>query len=82
MLTVLVWLNEGYGGGETAFPELGLTIEPGMGDALIFQNVDAGGRPDPRTRHAGLPVTHGEKWLASRWIRARTVHPWRPETLA
>jgi len=25
--------------------------------------------PDMRMIHAGLPITSGEKWLATRWIR-------------
>jgi len=32
-----------------------------------------GGKPDPLSEHAGLPVTSGEKWLLSQWIRDRPV---------
>ena len=39
------------------------------GDALIFRNILANGDPDPASRHAGLPVLEGVKYLASRWIR-------------
>lgn len=67
--TVLVWLNEGYEGGETHFDQIGVTVRGKQGDALIYRNVLSDGRPDPRTRHAGLPVTNGVKWLATRWIR-------------
>ena len=67
--TALVYLNSGYQGGETDFPELDIRIEGAMGDALLFRSLDDAGRPDPRTKHAGLPVTAGVKWLASRWIR-------------
>lgn len=67
--TALVYLNGGYEGGETDFPALDLRIEGAMGDALLFRSLDGEGRPDPRTQHAGLPVTAGVKWLASRWIR-------------
>jgi prolyl 4-hydroxylase len=35
----------------------------------MFSNVDADGRPDPLSEHAGLPVTSGTKLIASRWIR-------------
>ena len=34
-------------------------------------NVDAEGTPDPRTLHAGLPPTAGEKWVLSQWVRTR-----------
>lgn len=74
--TVLVYLNEGYGGGETRFDLAGVEFAGREGDALIFRNVDESGRPDPATRHCGLPVTSGEKWLATRWIRQADYHPW------
>ena len=41
----------------------------GRGDALVFFNLDEAGQPDPRTLHAGLAPTRGEKWLLSQWIR-------------
>jgi prolyl 4-hydroxylase len=75
IMTVLVWLNEGYEGGETRFTELGIAVRGRRGDALLFGNVDADGQPDRRAVHAGLPVTKGAKLLASRWIRARPVSP-------
>jgi prolyl 4-hydroxylase len=74
--TVLCYLNDGYGGGETQFDLIGLTFAGREGDALVFRNVDEEGRPDPATRHAGLPVTRGIKWLATRWIRGAPYHPW------
>ncbi|OAN66437.1 hypothetical protein A7X12_12270 [Sphingomonas sp. TDK1] len=76
--TVLLYLNEGFGGGETRFDELGIEVVPRGGDALIFDNVLADGRPDPRARHAGLPVRAGVKWVATRWIRAAPYSPWNP----
>lgn len=80
--SVLIYLNDGYGGGETVFPALGLRARGRQGDALVFANLGADGRADPRTEHAGAPVTAGEKWLATRWIRQRPTHCWKPETLA
>lgn len=74
--TMLVYLNEGYGGGETHFPDAGITITPHGGDAILFENLRDDGCPDPATRHAGLPVTRGVKWLATRWIRTEGVDPW------
>jgi len=71
ILTVLVYLNEDYEGGETSFPLAGLDLRGAIGDALIFANVNDLGQPDPDALHAGRPVTEGEKWLASRWIRER-----------
>jgi prolyl 4-hydroxylase len=75
--TVLIYLNGGFAGGETQFPKIGVTVAPRGGDALMFDNVTADGRPDPASIHAGLPVRAGAKWLATRWIRARPFDPWR-----
>jgi prolyl 4-hydroxylase len=74
--TVLVYLNQGFDGGETVFPELSLSVGPTAGDALVFDNLRSDGAPDPRMRHAGLPVRTGVKWLATRWIREGSVDPW------
>ena len=70
-VTVLIYLNQDFEGGATSFPELGLEHRGKPGDALVFSNVDPGGRPDPRTRHAGRPPSRGEKWLFSQWVRDR-----------
>lgn len=76
--TVLVYLNEGFGGGETLFLASGLKVTPRAGDAILFDNIKADGAIDMQSRHAGLPVTHGAKWLATRWIRAKSYNPWAP----
>ncbi len=73
--TVLVWLNQEYEGGETLFVKTGLAIKGRTGDALVFRNVDADGRPDAVSEHAGTPVTKGSKFLASRWIHAARWAP-------
>ena len=72
-LTLLVYLNDGYVGGETEFPDLGLRVRGAPGDALLFASVDAAGAPCPAARHAGLPVRSGEKFLLSKWIRAAAL---------
>jgi prolyl 4-hydroxylase len=67
--TVLIYLSDDFDGGETEFAELGLKFKGRKGDALVFRNVDGNGVVDPRTRHAGLPPTRGEKWLLTQFIR-------------
>lgn len=69
--TVLIYLNEGYTGGETNFPRVGWRVRGAQGDALAFRSVTANGQPDLRTLHAGLPPREGEKWILSKWIRDR-----------
>jgi prolyl 4-hydroxylase len=67
--TALLYLNDAYEGGETHFPEIGITVRGAVGDLLIFHNLAVDQLPDPRMTHAGLPISRGEKWLATRWIR-------------
>jgi hypothetical protein len=69
--TVLVYLNDDYTGGETAFPELGIDHRGKKGDALLFVSVDGEGQPDRRTVHAGRPPLNGEKWVLSQFIRSK-----------
>ena len=73
-VTVLLYLNDAFAGGETWFKG-GLTLRGRTGDAIVFRNLDDG-QIDRRTEHAGLPVTSGTKWLATRWIRQRSFDPW------
>jgi prolyl 4-hydroxylase len=70
VMTMLVWLNDAYRGGETSFPSAGLEIRGRIGDAILFRNTGPDGRRDEAAAHAGCPVTRGEKIIASRWIRA------------
>jgi len=80
--TLLIYLNEGFSGGETAFPRLGLNYRGRTGDALFFTNVDRSGRPDRMTMHAGTPPTAGEKWVLSQWIRDRAPAPFAAGAIA
>ena len=75
VLTMLVWLNADYAGGETRFMKDGRSLKGKIGDALLFRNADESGRRDDGSAHAGLPVTAGEKLIASRWIRQRAFVP-------
>jgi prolyl 4-hydroxylase len=67
--TCLIYLNDGYEGGETEFVKLGWRFKGKPGDALLFWNLLPSGAPDHQTMHAGLPPTSGEKWLFSQWLR-------------
>lgn len=67
--TAISYLNDAFEGGATAFPDLGPSLRLGTGDVLLFRNSNSDQEPDPRMVHAGEPVTSGEKWIATRWIR-------------
>ncbi|MCF2514103.1 2OG-Fe(II) oxygenase [Sphingomonas sp. G124] len=73
VLTFLVYLNDDFEGGETHFAKPDIKVKGRKGDGLLFRNADADGRPDLNSQHSGLPVTAGEKFLASRWIRERPL---------
>ena len=70
-LTALIYLNNDYEGGETAFVRTALKVRGRKGDALIFRNILEDRSVNPLSEHAGLPVIKGAKFLASRWIRER-----------
>jgi len=65
--SVVMYLNTPDGGGATTFPDVGLEVWPVRGNAVFF-SYD---RPHPSTRtlHGGAPVTAGEKWVATKWLR-------------
>jgi len=42
-------------GGETHFPELGVSVWPRAGDAIAWSNVHEDGSPNPRSLHEGRP---------------------------
>lgn len=66
LLTLLVYLNEGFEGGETEFPEQGRTIVPRTGAALLFQH---------RVLHAGNRVSAGTKYVLRTDVLYRRVGP-------
>ena len=65
--SIVMYLNTPDQGGGTAFPEIGLTVTARRGSAVYFA-YDSG---DKSSLHAGLPVTRGEKWIATKWLRER-----------
>ena len=67
--TCLIYLNEGFEGGQTEFPNMDLRITPKAGKLVIWDNVDKSGNVIPEALHAGLEVTKGTKYLLSIWVR-------------
>lgn len=72
--TAMAYLNDVEEGGQTAFPDLGVSIPPQRGALLLWNNAQPDGTPNPLTRHAGTPVIRGEKYIVTKWFRTR---PWR-----
>lgn len=73
--TGLIYLNNDYEGGATAFVRTGLEVRGNTGDVLLFRNARPDDSQDPLAEHAGRAVTAGTKYLATRWIRERRWVP-------
>ena len=63
-LTFIIYLNEGFGGGETAFPDQARIIAPKAGRALLFQHMQL---------HEGCVVTRGVKYVLRTDVMYRAV---------
>ena len=70
VVTFLLYLNDGYDGGETEFPHAEFTHKGRKGDAIFFANLKEG-QTDRMSLHCGRPIQAGEKWLLSQWIHDR-----------
>jgi len=73
--TALIYLNDAYEGGATAFVRVGIEVRGKTGDVLLFSNARPDGHGDDLAEHEGMPVTSGTKYLATRWIRERRWIP-------
>ena len=65
--TLIMYLMEPEAGGATVFPDIDVQVAPVRGNAVFFSYPQA--HPDSRTLHGGEPVTAGEKWIATKWLR-------------
>jgi hypothetical protein len=66
--TYLLYLNEGFSGGNTHFPMLDLGVEPQAGTCLRFPSCDEEGRICWQSEHGGMPVSDGTKYALNIWI--------------
>ena len=66
ILSVLIYLNSDYTGGELEFPYFGITIKPEPGMMLVFPSNYA-------YAHIAKPVTSGTKYALVTWIKDRQV---------
>jgi len=69
--TTVMYLAPAQAGGGTRFPKAGLEVLPRAGGAIFFANLDAAGRTDDLSLHAGTPVLEGTKVVMTYWQRER-----------
>ena len=72
LATLLIYLNDDFEGGGTRFPKIDKTVVPEKGKAVLFYNIDSTTWAHtiiPESLHEGLPILHGEKWVANKWVR-------------
>lgn len=73
VLTALIVLQQANEGGETIFPNLGLSIRPPAGTMLVWHNT-SGGACNPLLVHAGMPPQNGTKIVMTKWYRGRMTY--------
>ena len=68
LATLVMYLNTPARGGATTFPDVEFEVLPVQGNAVFF-SYDLP-LPQTKTLHGGAPVLVGEKWVATKWLRA------------
>jgi prolyl 4-hydroxylase len=68
--TAMVYLNDTPKGGHTRFTELDLETIPELGTMILWQNTRDGSNI-PESKHWGMPVEEGEKFILTKWFREK-----------
>ncbi|WP_199554744.1 prolyl hydroxylase family protein [Sandaracinobacteroides hominis] len=71
--TLMVYLNRPEEGGATRFKRIDKIIQPETGKLVAWHNLDAAGRPNYETLHAGMKVHRGTKYIITKWYREREM---------
>ena len=59
LATFMMFLSSPEQGGRTIFPQLGISVKPVAGSALMWVNIRSNGLFDTRV---------GNKWIANKWV--------------
>lgn len=72
-ITMLIYLNDDFEGGETKFPNLNTSYKPKQYGGLLFRSLEEGGghKCHPKALHAGVPVKTGQKYICNVWLREK-----------
>jgi prolyl 4-hydroxylase len=70
VITMLIYLTDDFEEGATRFTFLKKDIKPSKYSGILFHSLGKTNKKcHPYSRHAGLPVKTGEKYVANVWIR-------------
>jgi prolyl 4-hydroxylase len=67
LFTTIIYLNDGFTGGETYFPTTEEIIYPKQGKLVIWKNL-LSGKCNPKSLHSGNPVLEGTKYALINWV--------------
>lgn len=68
IITVLIYLNDNFKGGETIFQNLDIKIKPKKGTAIIFWSKDNNNNIFEESLHSGSKILKGQKIICNKWI--------------
>jgi len=70
IVTMVIYLNDGFEGGATKFIKLNKEIKPDKYSGILFYSMNKNkDKCHSLSMHAGLPITSGEKYIANVWLR-------------
>ena len=70
VVTMVIYLTDGFEGGSTYFPNLKKEYKPEKGGGLLFYPMNKkGDKCHENSLHGGKPVISGEKIICNVWIR-------------
>ena len=70
IVTMVIYLNDGFSGGATRFINLNKDIKPEKNSGILFYPMNKkGDKCHHKALHAGMPVSSGKKYIANVWIR-------------
>lgn len=78
IITLMVYLNDDYEGGETEFPMIHKKVKPQKGKAVLFWSVrpmTTGNELIRESVHKGSDVRSGEKWICNLWVHSEPFLP-------
>ena len=70
IFSLLFFLNDDIEGGGTIFTNFNLEIRPKKGRLILWRNY-LNGEQNKDSKHAGMPVVSGVKYVAVKWIREK-----------